>query len=216
MSEPLVKVPLKRTIEPITHFNLKEMSLPITVSANLSKTTHNSTPSMSNTINVNVANGTTDIKDPIKTPVPLEQLPEQDNKTIECFEPYPLPPAFEPRRREMIPISPADEARFKDKYIQILIDVINSPTKTIKNRVEPSQYIIMSADDLTNLIALISGINDVQLAIDEGASCLGRVKLIHDVSRILVNGLDLQVEYNHIYNRLLYYHVSLKHVLYSE
>ncbi|KAH7830565.1 uncharacterized protein MONOS_1527 [Monocercomonoides exilis] len=207
------------------------MPIPISVSANLTKSTHTSTPSMSSTINVNVAAGNTDsTKESASRSSQQEReqsipdaLPSQ-TESFDNFTAYPSVP-YEPSApsssthpyplyslRESITINPDDENRFKDKYIELLINVINSPKKVLKSCIEPSKMIILPADELSILIALLSGVNDVEIIIEEQAvSCLGKVKFIKDISRILVGGLDLQIKYNHIYNRLLGYHVSLVH-----
>ncbi|KAH7820930.1 uncharacterized protein MONOS_9168 [Monocercomonoides exilis] len=131
------------------------MPIPISVSANLTKSTHTSTPSMSSTINVNVAAGNTDSTKEAASRNQQEReqsipdvLPSQ-TEPFDNFTAYPSVP-FEPSApsssthpyplyslRESITINPDDENRFKDKYIELLINVINSPKKYSRVALNP-------------------------------------------------------------------------------
>jgi hypothetical protein len=170
-------------------------------------------PSISNHIVVNPSTTPKTVNSIITSTIP-DSLPVESSPTTTTFTPY---PNIEPSAPvvETTPIQ-STEIRFKLKLLSILQNLLASDFSLIQNLIEITKNIILPVDDLYELISILCDTKSIDIISQPTVKgcCSTASKLIYyDIERIVVNGFDLMIAYNNVYNTLKTNNISLDHVI---
>jgi hypothetical protein len=174
-------------------------------------------PSISNNIVVNPASTSLKPVTSIITSTIPDALPAETSSSIpSTFTPYPKLEPSAPVVVETSAITQSSEIRFKLKLLSILQNLLASDFSLIQNLIEITKNIILPVEDLYELIAILCDTKTIDIIsqpVVKGC-CSSASKLIYyDIERIVVNGFDLMIAYNNVYNTLKANNISLDHVI---
>jgi hypothetical protein len=170
-------------------------------------------PSISNNIVVNpTSRGVSSIiESPIPESLPVETPPAQSI----AFTPYPkLEPSAPVVGANTTPQT--TEIRFKIKLLSILQNLLASDFSLLQNLIEITKNIILPVDDLYELISILCDTKSIDIISQPSVKgcCSSASKLVYyDIERIVVNGFDLMIAFNNVYNELRSNNISLEHVI---
>ena len=193
----------------------------LSINASYTKNEHSSDikPSISNTVNVVNSIGKREADEGVLDQPAIEI-------TTEGLTPSPLNPLIKlPTRAELVAkaVPSIDETRriaFEHRLLEICLAVLSSNDKVlIHNIIDTTGDIILSRQDLKELIQIITGSEDVQIIEGERAikmSCLTSKKIGAlipvPVSKIVVNNQDFYVAYNRMHTMFAEYKLTLEKV----
>ncbi len=148
----------------------------------------------------------------VKPRVPLIRI---NKPTSTETDPSPTPALTE---QDPLPITRTDDEPasqiVEHKLLQVLVGLFSQDITLIKNVIEPSEGIILTKTDLVDLIQTITGEQNVEIISEPPhVKCFEKLKMWDIITRIKVNNLDFHVEYNHQYNQLQQYHISLTKII---
>jgi hypothetical protein len=197
-------------------------------------------PSISNTITINpslsTSRSTTTTSDPSAL-LPYGHSPEGVSPPYPSFQnsapPAELPssssseqPSLEQSSSSLLgdsiglepPPTEDKSVRFQLALLKILQNVLASDFPLLQNIIEQTKNIILRAVELFEFISLLCSTTQIDIISEpvlKGCSSSENV-LYYKVERIVVNGFDLMIAFNNVYNTLKTNHISLEHVIPSE
>jgi hypothetical protein len=95
---------------------------------------------------------------------------------------------------------------------------LTSDFSFLQNLIEQTKNIILHADELYELISILchtTRIDIISQPIFKGCACSEKL-LYYKIDRIVVNGYDLMIAFNDVFNTLRSNNVSLEHVIPSD
>jgi len=175
-------------------------------------------PVINNT--VNVTGGITVRDSPSETNISVPKLP-----TKEALKARTIPSIT--INDEEIKVSTIGETEeistdirsFESRLLSIYAYILSSQDRVlISNVVDKTGEIILTEDDLFELIQLATGKTNVQIYVEEPTvkcGCLGEVKtpFSSKITNIQIDNIDFKIAFNRIYNMFSQYKVSLHKVV---
>ena len=102
---------------------------------------------------------------------------------------------------------------FEHQLLQILVGLLGSDFKMIKQVIEPDKKIMLTKADLITLITLLTGTPKVVINSSVPSNCCLKSAEIYDVESIIVDGLDFTIDYNRIATLVSSYQISLERII---
>jgi hypothetical protein len=103
---------------------------------------------------------------------------------------------------------------FEHQLLQILVGLLGSDFKMIKQVIEPDKKIMLTKADLITLITLLTGTPKVVINSSVPSNCcLKSAEIYEDVESIIVDGLDFTIGYNRIATLVSSYQISLERII---
>jgi hypothetical protein len=168
-------------------------------------------PSINNNITVNSAPTTPTIGslDVSRESSVIEPTVTAPPSVLPALSPY-------PKLEASAPTLQSNEITFKLKLLSILQNLISSDFSLIQNLIETTKNIILNVNDLHELISILCETNNIDIISRPKVSgcCASASSLIYyEIERSVVNGFDLMIAYNNVYNTLRSNNISLDHVI---
>lgn len=115
-------------------------------------------------------------------------------------------------------LSTTDKAAFEHKLLSVCISVLSAQDKTLLNNIiDQTGDIILSAPDLTQLIAIATGVSEenIRFIPDDRvrAGCFSKLPVWTRINKIIVNESDFEICYNKTYVMFATYRISLEKVV---
>jgi hypothetical protein len=110
------------------------------------------------------------------------------------------------------------EVKFQIALLKILQRLLSSDFSLLQNLIEQTKNIILHADELYELISILcqtTRIDIISQPIFKGCACSEKL-IYYKIERIVVNGYDLMIAFNDVFNMLKSNNVSLDHVIPSD
>jgi hypothetical protein len=168
-------------------------------------------PSISNSITINPLTPRTSVAE-ASIISPCEEV-----KRADVLPHYPsLAPSAPP---ETLPTptttEESKEVRFQFALLKILQRLLASDFALLQNLIEQSKNIILHADELYELISILCGTTKIDIIsqpVFKGCACSEKL-IYYKIERIVVNGFDLMIAFDDVFNLLRSNNVSLEHVI---
>jgi hypothetical protein len=151
--------------------------------------------------------------------VPLVPIIENSSSSISATAPsflsYPTMTSSTATTNTTL-ITPDEQTitEFEHQLLQILVGLLGSDFKMIKQVIEPDKKIMLTKADLITLITLLTGTPKVVINSSVPSNCcLKSAEIYEDVESIIVDGLDFTIGYNRLATLVSSYQISLERII---